>query len=301
MSAVLTGILRAGVVALLVSCGGCATDAGPDDPVSYLYADPRRVSIEGYDGDAMEPFLARDGRYLFFNNSNHPAVDTNLHYAERIDDLRFRYKGEVRGANTTELDAVATMDRHGLFYFVSMRDYDKTSYSIFRGVFRDGALSRVVPVQGISRKKPAYINFDVDISPDGERMYFVDGRFDLLWLLGPKTADIVVADRRDDGFSPAPDSVAMLRNVNTDALEFAPCISADGRTLLFTRVRRGLGARPTIYVAQRDDPSQPFGPARRLAALEGYVEATTFSVDERAIYYHRKVDDRFVLFMATRR
>lgn len=297
----LTTLLRAGVVALALYCGGCATEAGPDAPVSSLYADPQPVTVEGYDGDAMEPFLARDGRYLFFNNSNHPSVDTNLHYAERIDDLRFRYRGEVRGANTTALDAVATMDSSGMFYFVSLRDHEKTFHSIFRGEFRDGALSGVEPVSGISRKKPLHINFDLDISPDGERMYVVDGRFDLLWVLGPKAADIVVAGRRGEGFAIAADSAAMLGNVNTDALEYAPCISADGRTLLLTRLRRGLGAQPAIYVAQRDDPSQPFGPARRLAALEGFVEATTFSVDERAIYYHRKVDDRFVLFMATKR
>jgi WD40-like Beta Propeller Repeat len=301
VSGVIAKLFRVFVVALSVYCGGCATDAGTDAPVSYLYADPQPVTIEGYDGDAMEPFLARDGRYLFFNNSNHPSVDTNLHYAERMDDLRFRYRGEVRGANTTALDAVATMDRSGVFYFVSLRDHEKTLHSIFRGEFRDGALSGVEPVRGISRKKPLYINFDLDISPDGERMYVVDGRFDLLWMLGPKAADIVVADRRGDGFAVAPDSAAALGKVNTDALEYAPCISADGRTLLLTRMRRGLGAEPAIYVAQRDDPSQPFGPARRLAALEGFVEATTFTVDERSIYYHRKVDDRFVLFMATKR
>ncbi|MBP6749580.1 MAG: hypothetical protein KA144_08075 [Xanthomonadaceae bacterium] len=289
------------LLALSACVGGCATDASPDAPVSYLYADPRPVTIEGYDGDAMEPFLARDGRYLFFNNSNHPSVDTNLHYAERIDDTRFRYMGEVRGANTTKLDAVATMDRQGVFYFVSLRDHEKTRDSIFRGVFRDGALTEVEAVAGISRKKALSINFDVDISPDGARMYVVDGRFDLLWVLGPKAADIVIADRRGDGFVPAPDSAALLREVNSDVLEYAPSISADARTLLFTRLRRGLGAEPAIYVAQRDDPAQPFGPARRLAALEGFVEATTFSVDERAVYYHKKVGERFALFMATKR
>jgi len=43
----------------------------------------------------MEPFITRDGRYLLFNNSNDPLVDTNLHYAERIDDLTFAYRGEI--------------------------------------------------------------------------------------------------------------------------------------------------------------------------------------------------------------
>ena len=103
MPGLIAKLLRAGVVALSVYCGGCATDAGTDAPVSYLYADPQPVMIEGYGGDVMEPFLTRDGRTLFFNNSNHPAVDTNLHYAERVDDLRFLYRGEVRG----------TWDLHG--------------------------------------------------------------------------------------------------------------------------------------------------------------------------------------------
>ncbi|TXI47887.1 MAG: hypothetical protein E6Q50_12515 [Lysobacter sp.] len=289
------------VFALALCGGGCATDTGAAESVSYLYADPRPVAMDGYDGDVMEPFLTRDGRYLIFNNSNHPSVDTNLHYAERVDDARFRYKGEVRGANTAKLDAVATMDRDGVFYFVSLREHEKTRDSIFRGAFRDGTLSGVEAVPGISRKKALSINFDVDISPDGARMYVVDGRFDLLWVLGPKAADIVAMDRRGDGFVPAPDSAAVLRAVNSDVLEYAPSVSADGRTLLFTRLRRGLGAEPAIYVSQRDDPARPFGPARRLAALEGFVEATTFSVDERTIYYHKKVGDRFALFMATKR
>ncbi|TXH64848.1 MAG: hypothetical protein E6Q88_14890 [Lysobacteraceae bacterium] len=292
-------------VAASLCCGGCAADAASDvfadAQASSLYGDPQLVTIEGYAGDAMEPFLARDGRYLFFNNSNHPSVDTNLHYAERIDDLRFRYQGEVRGANTPALDAVATMDRQGNFYFVSLREHEKTRDSIFRGKFRDGALSNVEAVPGISRKKALSINFDHDISPDGERMYVVDGRFDLLWVLGPKAADIVIADRRGDEFVPAADSATILRNVNTDVLEYAPSISADGLTLLFTRMRRGLGAKPAIFVAQRNDPTRPFGPAHRLVELEGFVEATTFSVDERSIYYHKKDGERFVLYRATKR
>jgi hypothetical protein len=31
---------------------------------------PEDVAINGYQGDAMEPFLTRDGRYLLFNNRN---------------------------------------------------------------------------------------------------------------------------------------------------------------------------------------------------------------------------------------
>jgi len=52
----------------------------------------------------MEPFITRDGRYLLFNNSNDPSVDMNLHYAERIDDLTFAYRGEIAGVNTPSLE-----------------------------------------------------------------------------------------------------------------------------------------------------------------------------------------------------
>lgn len=41
-------------------------------PLSVAFADPERVTIQGYDGDAMEPFLSRDGRFLLFNNRNDP-------------------------------------------------------------------------------------------------------------------------------------------------------------------------------------------------------------------------------------
>jgi hypothetical protein len=62
------------------------------------FAAPERVTIEGYDDDAMEPFLTRDGAYLLFNNRNDPSVDTNLHWARRMDDLTFAYMGEISGA-----------------------------------------------------------------------------------------------------------------------------------------------------------------------------------------------------------
>jgi hypothetical protein len=85
------------------------------------FRDPKPVTIRGYSGQAMEPFLTRDGRYLLFNNSNDPATDTDLQYAERVDDGTFDYRGKIRGANSAALDAVPSMDREGNLYFVSTR------------------------------------------------------------------------------------------------------------------------------------------------------------------------------------
>lgn len=217
--------------------------------------------------------------------------------AERIDATHFRCLGELPGANSTKRDGVATMDRAGHFHFVSMRDYDRTRLSLFGGTFADGKVSGVHPLQGLSRRRARYINFDVDVASDGEHLYYVDGRCGLLW---PQAADIVLAVRRGDGFVPAADSAALLRNVNTTALEYAPGISADGLALLLTRAPPGIVAHASIYIAQRASTTEPFGPGARLAALEGHVEATTFDVDERAIYCHRKVDGRFVIYRAIR-
>jgi hypothetical protein len=281
-------------IALVVSCSAAGN---PDAIDSRLYANPQRVAILGYDDDAMEPFLSRDGRFLLFNNLNDPSVNTNLHFAERVDDLTFRYRGELQGTNTVALEGVPTMDRRNVLYFVSPRNYEKTLATIYRGNFNDGVVTGVELVAGVSRHEPRIVNFDVDVSPDGEKLYFVDGYFG---KSGVETADIVVAERQGPGFVRSPSSVELLKNVNTKALEYAPCISADGLTLLFTRARRGLNGSVSIFASQRVSITKPFGTAARLVALDGFVEGPTLSPDERSIYYHKRVNDKFVIYRASK-
>jgi len=72
---------------------------------------PQRVTIRGYDGDAMEPFITKDGLYLLFNNRNDPRTNTNLHFAARVDGLTFQYRGEIKGVNTPVLEGVPSLDR----------------------------------------------------------------------------------------------------------------------------------------------------------------------------------------------
>src|SRR5271165_5762887 len=93
---------RRGLVLIVVAVGtlegGLAPVIGQQEPPREYcgFGAPQRVTIRGYDGHSMEPFLTRDGRYLMFNNLNDPKENTNLHYAERKDDLTFEYKGEIR-------------------------------------------------------------------------------------------------------------------------------------------------------------------------------------------------------------
>jgi Tol biopolymer transport system component len=269
-----------------------------DAPVAGTneFQNPQRVTIEGYDGDAMEPFVSRDGKYLFFNNLNEPKANTNLHWAERIDDLHFKYRGEMQGVNTPALEGVASMDRDGNFYFVSNRSYDQTASTLYRGKFVDGALSGVELVPGVSLAKPGIVNFDAEISADGNTLYFVESEFSFMGR--PKNARILYARRNGNVFVRDPGSAALLKTVNTDALNYAPATSASELEIFFTRV--GKQGPPAIYVAKRAAKTLPFGEPMRIAAIDGFVEGPTLSPDELSLYYHKKENGRLVIYRVTR-
>ncbi len=291
-------LLVLGILLVFAVVAAAMGDRPPETGSTRLFDNPERVTIRGYDGDAMEPFITRDGRYLLFNNSNDPAVNTNLHWAERVDDLRFDYKGEIDGANSPALDGVASMDRQRRLYFVSTRSYEKSLSTIYRGTFANGRVAEADIVPGVSPMTPGMVNFDAEVSPDGDTLYFVDGRFTGGAM--PETADIVIAERDGGGFRRSADSERILRNINSAVLEYAPCIAADGLTLFFTRVRNGLGASPAIYMAQRGSSADSFGQPLKLESMVGFVEAPTLSPDGKSLYYHRREGGRFALYRVTR-
>jgi Tol biopolymer transport system component len=147
-------------------------------------------------------------------------------------------------------------------------------------------------VAGVSRQIPGQVNFDAEISPDGETLYFVDSQFG---ATGPETADIVIAVRNQQQFQRLSNSATLLQQVNTAALEYAPAISADGLTLFFTRLDQSQNPpQPAIYRTTRSRADLPFDPPQRLP-LTGFVEAATFSPDERSIYFHKREGAKFVL------
>lgn len=285
-----------GLFGVLAACTSTSPDVGPTTSSSYMaLKNPQRVSIQGYSSNAMEPFLSRDGQYLFFNNSNVPSVNTNLHYAERVDETTFQYEGEIEHVNTEALEGVPTMDRNSTFNFVSTRSSFDTYSTIYYGRFSNGAVTDVALVPGLSRQQPGYVNFDVEISSDGNTLYFVDGIFSGGSV--PEAADIVIARRADGAFQRLAQSAALLEHINTDALEYAVCISTDELELFFTRVEK---SGPVIYRAARQHVEKAFGLPQRVEAITGFVEAPTLSPEERSVYYHKKAGDRFVIYRVTR-
>ena len=121
-------------------------------------------------------------------------------------------------------------------------------------------------------------------------------------LASANTADLVLARRTSGGFERHSDSDVLLQNVNTDAaLEYAAAISSDGRELFFNRVEAIDGvASPAIYRAARPSLDAPFGIPQRVAAMTGFVEDATFGPDDRAVYYYKRENNRFVLYRVSR-
>lgn len=262
------------------------------DPVP-TFGPPKRVDIAGYSGNSMEPFLSRDGATLFFNNLNSAPENTNLHWSSKINDSTFQYLGELSGINTTALEAVATMDNNGVLYFVSDRNYASTLSTIYSSTFSNGSVSAVALVNGVSKNQAGWVNFDTEVDPSGEEMYFADGRYDQAG--GPHDADLVIARKSSNGFERLSNSHEILKNINTNALEYAACISADGLEFYFTRTE--INSFPEIFRAHRKTKQDAFGVATRIESITGFVEAPTISPDGKIIYYHKSENGKFVIYL----
>ena len=263
-------------------------------PTIY-FGNPVSVTISGYTGDIMEPFLSADDDKLFFNNSNDPAVNTDIHWATRVNDSLFRYEGIVTGINTDSLEGVASMDANDDLYFISNRSYPQTLSTIYRATFHNGNGGNISLIRGVSKLRAGWINFDVDVNTKGTRLYFTDGKFDQNG--GPHEANIAIAQKvNDTTFKRLPNSDEILQNINTSALEYAACISTDELELYFTRVV-GTVSYPQIFVATRNDTSQSFGMPQPISVLNGFVEAPALSPSGNRLYFHKRIDNHFRLFM----
>lgn len=247
----------------------------------------------------MEPFITKDGQYLLFNNRNDPRTNTNLHYAVRVDNLTFQYRGEIKGVNTPVLDGVPSLDGDGNLFFVSVRSYGETLSTLYRGRFDNGTVTGVALVAGVSQRKPGIVMFDAEIAGDGRTLLVVDGMFTGGPV--PKTATIAIAVREGGGFRRMAVSDVLFRNINSQGLQYAPAISNDLLELFFTRVPVGSSPpQPEIMRATRRSTEAPFGLPEKVASITGFVEAPTLTNDGRALYYHRLEGNRYVIYRVAR-
>lgn len=300
------------VIGFLVIVSSKNKKSQPDDVIgesmnsSSIFSEfknPQKVNIIGYTDHAMEPFISRDGQYLFFNNRNIPTVNTNLHYATKIDDNTFQYQGEVQGVNTDVLEAVPSMDINNNFYYTSIQNIVEWSV-IKRGTFNNGVVSNIEPiiVEGI----PAGIKriaMGGEISSDGNTLYYIAAKID--GGSTPSEMNILIAKKiSSNRFKTVAKSQEIMKNINTNNLEYASALSVDELELYFTRAVKlvdgvGLGGL-AVYITTRNSLSEPFGVPERIDTITGFAEAGTITSDGKILYYHKEDKGIFYIYKVTR-
>lgn len=279
--------------------GGGSSSASPASNDSSAFINPELVTVIGYSGDAMEPFISRDGAYLFFNDF---GPDKDIFYATYVDDTTFQFMGAITSINTSAVDGVPTMDTASTFYYVSVANYDPpiSFDTLYMGTWNGSTVTGSTPVTGLALNIAGFVNFDVDVSPDGLTLYFNDGDF-----RGgnnfPDAADIAIAFDSGSGFVRASSSAIIMANVNTANLEYAPAISTDGLELFFTRFDLNT-TEVGIYRAARANTNSPFGEPQLVSAIDGFIEGPALSPDEKSLYYHKMntTTGMFELYRVTR-
>jgi hypothetical protein len=190
------------------------------------------------------------------------------------------------------------MDNAGNLYFVSTRNYATTLSTLYQCIFLNGTATNVQLVTGVSKLELGWLNFDVEVSADGQSLYFVDSKFDQTG--NPTTADLVIATKSNTGFQRLPNSAAIMNNINTDdALEYAACISVDQLELYFTKLLLPItpNSSPEILVSTRQHINEPFGPPSKITSITGFVEAATIAPDQKTLYFHKKENNKHGLYM----
>lgn len=286
---------------LLLLLSGCSTDRKTDNTTKIIeFGDPVKININGYNGNVMEPFLSRDGTMLLFNNLNSAPENTNLHWATRINDSSFEYKGEITGVNTIDLEGVPSLDEAGNLYFVSTRNYANTLSTLYQCNFYNGTATNVQLISGLSKLQAGWVNFDEEVSADGQSLYFVDAQFDQTG--NPKTADLIIAHKNGPGFQRLQNSNTIMKNINTSALEYAACISVDELELYFTRIQSITAASsPEIFVSTRQNKTDVFSNPLKIQSITGFAEGPTISANQKFLYYHKKENNRFILYMVKKK
>ena len=289
--------LRPAALLWLSACAGASTTTAPLD-TDTTFAGPFNVAITGYDDHAMEPFITRDGQYLLFNNRNDPAALTDLHIAARVNDSTFTYVGPLATLNSNTLDGVAAGTTDGTIYFVSLRSYEGNFSTIFKATLTGAAASALAPVTSISTGGGGLLDFDVDVSADGQSLLVARGLFNGGAL--PSTANFMLYEAAGAGFTLSPTSAATFAAINTGGLNYAASTTADGLELCFTRIGLATGGQPAILVSRRATATSAWGTPRIVRGPVGFVEAGSWSPDAKSLYYHALVGDRFVIRRLTR-
>ncbi len=280
------------------------------------FSPPQKVVVQGlplwHGGTRMsieEPFVSRDGRFLFFNSNEHENKK-DLHYAEFINK-NWIYKGETGpNINTVkEAEANPSMDLNFNYYYID----SKINGEIRTGKFnpRTGQISKISAVKGVPKRKFMFFkkelegNMGVEITTDNQTAYFSRAT----WKIARRkvqrilASDLLLTQKVGDKFVYNEKKARrILSNINTSDLEYAASISNDELTLYFTRLSAADLAsgniRSKIMYATRKSKLEPFGMPKVIASIgtKDFVEGPSITGDGKELYYHKQEGKKFRLF-----
>jgi len=273
-------------------------------------SEPQPVTIHGYGGSTDVPYLTPDGNFLVFDSrTDKGSSDVKTLYAKRIDDRNFQFAGEVKGINQPgTINFEVTIDGNNNLYFtrIDVPPHPAGRPTIYRGVWNNGKVSNIAPVGGLE-PPPGTINQDPSISHDGNMMFFdvwdypnktihheiaarkSDGSFEVLHPGDPRLMPLLVA-LKDTGISnflyhPVPQPAPGI----TDSLMMGPVeVSHSKLVIAFTLIVPTASGRPEerYFIATRNTPYEPFGPARTVISDGHVAEGCSFSADDSRLYFH---------------
>ncbi|MGL4598216.1 MAG: T9SS type A sorting domain-containing protein [Bacteroidia bacterium] len=266
------------------------------------------VTVTGLGFDAMEPAITADGNVIFFNSLN-DGVATSLYYASRVNDSTFTFVGGLTGANqniTPRMDVVASSDSINRFYWMSLRDFPIQFDNFFRGQFNGTDVVNIGRVHGTFYiYSLGWLIMDAAINYDGNTLYYCNAFFNSNYsgCNGlPCIAKLGIAQKQNDStFNKLSNSDNLMLNVNdTNYAVYAPHISRNGLELYYTRFFRTNPVQTELCVSVRNTTNDPFSLPSVIYASGLAPEAISLTTDYTKIYYHKKVNGIYRLFMRYR-
>jgi hypothetical protein len=284
------------------------------------FENPQAIDIHGLPPGASgskisteEPFVSRDGRFLFFNTGKHEN-NKDLHFAKWMR-TQWAYCGQIGSHvnNAKDVQGNPTMDSGYNFFYIDSGT--ETMVRMARFSPDTGELTSIREFMGVPKRKVRLIaqkvsgNMGVEVSADGSVVYFSRATWDLngLALGGVLESDILFTTKRGGTYVYDDLEVKhIMRHINTSDLEYAASISSDGLELFFTRLAladlTSGSIRSTIMRSTRASLSEAFSKPVQIEAIgsSDFVEGPTISSNDKDLYYHKREGNKFRLYKVTR-
>lgn len=215
--------------------------------VNNRWTEPKVASFSGVWRDS-EPHVSPDGRKLFFVSNrpvsgDKPLTDlfngrvtpgANIWYVEKKGDDWGNPVHTGQALNAVPRVFNPSIAKSGILYFSAFLPDGGGKNQIYRSVPVNGVYGAP---ERLSFSDPQWNHMDPSIDPDERFMIFASNRPGTV----ANSNDIFICFQKN-GVWGAP--VALGESVNSPALENAPSLGPDGKTLYFTSSRSNLGIFP---------------------------------------------------------